>query len=82
MGFFFLSQPVVEAGGAGQHPRLDSVRVRMFGVSLVLPGEKAGMLSGRMRALGECVQQNREEGTTKWQHCIWCVKEKAGVKQA
>lgn len=68
---------------AGLDSTLDqTVWVRMFGVSLVLPGEKAGMLSGRMRALGECVQQNREEGTTKWQHCIWCVKEKAGVKQA
>lgn len=46
----------MEAGGAGWHPRPGSVKV---GMSLVLPGEKAGMLSGRMRALGECVQQNR-----------------------
>lgn len=45
-------------------------------VSPVLPGEKAGMLSGRMRAL------NREEGTTKWQHCIWCAEDTAGVKRA
>lgn len=78
-GLFFLSQPVVDAGGAGQHPRPGSVRV---GVSLVFPGEKAGILSGRMRALGECVQQNREEGTTKWQHCIWCVEDTARVRRA
>lgn len=78
-GVIFWSQPVVEAGRAGWHPRPGSVRV---GVSLFLPGEKAGMISGRMRALGECVQQNREEGTTKWQHCIWCVEDTARVKRA
>lgn len=77
--FFFWCQAVVEAGGAGWHPRPGSVRV---GVSLVRPGEKAGMLCVRMRALGECVQQNREEGTTTWQHCIWCVGETARVKRA
>lgn len=78
-GVIFRSQPVVEAGRAGWHPQPGSVRV---GVSLFLPGEKAGMISGRMRALGECVQQNREEGTTKWQHCIWCVEDTARVKRA
>lgn len=78
-GVCFWYQPVVEAGRAGWHPRPGSVRA---GVSLALPGEKAGMISGRMRALEECVQQNREEGATKWQHCIWCVEDTARVKRA